>query len=47
MNERNVNMAKGVIVLRPRFNERDKKAKEKWHMNKGRWDFHNFCRRES
>lgn len=38
--EMNVDKAKVEISLQVRFNERDKKANGKWHVNKGSLNFH-------
>lgn len=40
--ERTVDKAKAKISLQACFNERHKKAKGKWPMNKGRGNFQNF-----
>lgn len=42
MKEMNVDKAKVDIALQTRYNERGKKAKGKWIMNKGKGNFQNF-----
>lgn len=47
MEERNIDKENSEIALQARFNERDKRTKGKWPMNKGRGNFLNFGGRES